>query len=116
MALKTFVSNFERVALCPDASTVAYAVQSSDRKPVVTQSGCLSNGVPGFAGGAEIWVTAMTGDSTRILTSDWGSNWGPRWSPDGRKLAFYSDRNGIPQSYFVTSPKIVKQNTNVFFV
>lgn len=92
-AIQTFVSNFERVTLSPDASLVAYSVRGEK----VSSSGFLPNGVPNFAGGSEVRVTGLTTQSTRVLTPGWGSNWGPRWSPDGRRLAFYSDRNGLPQ-------------------
>lgn len=92
-AIKTFVSNFERVTLSPDASLVAYSVRGER----VSASGFLPNGVPSFAGGSEVRVTDLAAQSTRVLTPDWGSSWGLRWSPDGRRLAFYSDRNGLPQ-------------------
>jgi hypothetical protein len=36
----------------------------------------------------------------RVVTpraAGWGTCWGPCWSPDGRRLAFYSDRDGAPR-------------------
>src|SRR5262249_52203639 len=38
-------------------------------------------------------VHTETGES-RNLTGGRGTSWGPAWSPDGRHLAFYSDRDG----------------------
>ena len=97
MPFKSLLGNCESVSLSPDARMVAYAVRSSDRNAPVTHSGFLASGVPGHAGGAEIWTTAIPGGETQVLTPAWGNSWCPRWSPDGRQLGFYSDRNGQPQ-------------------
>src|SRR5437016_8218551 len=52
----------------------------------------LGTGVPWYAAGNSIGiVNAETGESVE-LTKGKGSNWMPSWSPDGRYLAFYSDR------------------------
>jgi dipeptidyl aminopeptidase/acylaminoacyl peptidase len=97
MSFKKFTGYDEIALLSPDASMVAYGTQSSDRKVTVTHSGALANGVPGHLGGSEIEVTSLENNQIRLLTPGWGSSWGPRWSTDGRYLAFFSDRNGIPQ-------------------
>src|ERR671923_193596 len=47
--------------------------------------------------GAEVRLTELTSGQTQVLTPGWGTSWGARWSPDGRRLAFYSDRNGVAQ-------------------
>ena len=46
-----------------------------------------------------IWVTDVENGTHENLTRGWGSSWAPRWSPDGRALAFYSDKSGEPHLY-----------------
>ena len=43
-----------------------------------------------------LWVVPATGGDAKQLTSGPGEN-RPRWSPDGKKLAFISDRDGTQQ-------------------
>ena len=33
------------------------------------------------------------------ITNDWGIDVSPRFAPDGKRLAFVSDRSGTPQVY-----------------
>jgi Tol biopolymer transport system component len=48
----------------------------------------------------EIYVVRSDGAHLRNLTNAPGSNeWGPAWSPDGTRIAFNSDREGMPQVY-----------------
>ena len=50
-------------------------------------------------GYATVWVTNTQTGEHRNLTPDWGSSWAPRWSPQGRHLAFFSDRMGKPHLF-----------------
>ena len=43
-----------------------------------------------------LWVVPATGGDAKQLTSGPGED-RPRWSPDGKKLAFVSDRDGTQQ-------------------
>src|SRR5581483_6090464 len=43
-----------------------------------------------------LWVIAAGGGDAKQLTSGPGED-RPRWSPDGKKLAFVSDRDGTQQ-------------------
>jgi Tol biopolymer transport system component len=47
----------------------------------------------------EVFVMNSDGSDLTQLTSGSGNNDWPAWSPDGRKLAFISDRTGIEQVY-----------------
>ena len=39
------------------------------------------------------------GSGVARLTTSLGSEWGPAWSPDGRRIAFRSDRDGNIEIY-----------------
>jgi len=67
--------------LSPDGKSVAYVVNRIDRD---------ANGYR-----AAIWVAPLDGsEEPRQLTSGGRSDTSPRWSPDGRWLAFVSNRDG----------------------
>jgi len=57
----------------------------------------LAMGATRFVLGIELWLADIAQGTAKALTTGWESSWGPRWSPDGRWLAFYSDRNGEAQ-------------------
>jgi len=73
--------------LSPDGSRVAMAV-SEPAKP----SGQRRN----------IWVYDFPGHTLRQFTASAKSDTRPRWSPDGRTIAFLSNRDGENQIYLIT--------------
>ncbi len=48
---------------------------------------------------SEIWVMDLATYRSRRLTENGALDEYPRWSPDGREIAFYSDRDGTRQIY-----------------
>src|SRR6266480_123289 len=88
----------EQVAVSPDGRLVAYALVDPRRAPALAEADHSSqfspSGVPVFDRGADVFVTDRRSGTTRNVAAGQGSSWGPVWSPDGRRLAFYSDRDG----------------------
>ena len=88
--------------LSPDREYLAYTVANPERKSIslprtTGASSFLPTGASKNHYNSEIWVTHLSTRESHILTSDVGGNWAPQWSPDGRYVAFYSDRTGTPQ-------------------
>ena len=101
--LLQFSSFATRVPLhiTPDGNWIAYNTTTQDRG----QSGSAGfslysqTGVMYEMERGTVWIAnAQTGES-RNLTPGWGSSWAPRWSPDGKRLAFFSDKTGSPRLY-----------------
>ncbi len=55
-----------------------------------------------FAYGSDLWVVARTGGLARRLTSTPAIESDPHFSPDGRMIAFTSNRSGNPDVYVVS--------------
>src|ERR1043165_6429704 len=85
------------LSLCPgDEQWIAY--QLNDIRRLKKSSGkyadLTSTGVPRLGAGGDIWLTNVRTGQSRNLTGGLGSNWALAWSPNGKYLAFYSDRDG----------------------
>jgi len=68
----------------PDGQWIAYTVSTPD--------------LDANRNASNIWIVAVAGGDPRQLTRS-GKDQRPRWSPDGKKLAFVSSRDGMPQIY-----------------
>jgi Tol biopolymer transport system component len=73
--------------ISPDGSSVAYVV----RRSILDENRYAS----------AIYAIATDGGESRQLTAGEKRDSAPRWSPDGRTLAFVSDRSGTPQVYLL---------------
>jgi dipeptidyl aminopeptidase/acylaminoacyl peptidase len=73
--------------ISPDGRSVAYVVKSADLGRNTYTSA--------------IHLAPTDGGASRQLTAGTGRDSAPRWSPDGRLLAFISDRSGSPQLHLL---------------
>jgi dipeptidyl aminopeptidase/acylaminoacyl peptidase/ketosteroid isomerase-like protein len=70
----------------PDGRSVAYEVQKANWDANAFET--------------EVWVAQAGGRNYRLAGGK-GSSRGARWSPDGKRLAFLSDRDGKQQIYLI---------------
>ena len=75
--------------ISPDGRSVAFTVQSID---------AAANKRP-----KQIWMSPLYGGVPRRLTTDGETNERARWSPDGRSLAYVSDRGGSSQIWIMNA-------------
>ncbi|MCE2403470.1 PD40 domain-containing protein, partial [Candidatus Poribacteria bacterium] len=89
---------FDPIAASPDGTRLAVAVQSYSRKRVGTGiDGYIPTGLLDLQEGSEIWLVNVQSGKSRNLTPNWGTSYCPAWSPDGKRLAFYSDKHETAQ-------------------
>lgn len=75
--------------LSPDGQWVAYQVQSANWEDNLFE--------------IQIWVASTITGERHALTYSKKSSTSPEWSPDGRRIAFLSDRDGKQQLYVITA-------------
>ncbi|MGB9067646.1 MAG: prolyl oligopeptidase family serine peptidase [Candidatus Acidiferrales bacterium] len=86
------------LSLSPDGKDLAYTVQDNGRARRMDLETYDRTGIPPWGVGSDIWVRNTESAAERNLTAGDGDNWLPVWSPDGRYLAFLSDRGGTGQA------------------
>lgn len=80
------------IALAPGGKQIAYTVQDNRRARSFDFATFDQKGIPPWGIGSDIWVQSTDFGLGRSLTGGQGDNWLPVWSPNGRYLAFFSDR------------------------
>jgi len=98
-ALKVrYFGEYSPFRFSPDGERLAYVVRDNQKTNPNFREIQASTGVPWHAARADIYIVGrQTGESIN-LTESRANNWSPTWSPDGRFLAFFSDRDDSGQA------------------
>jgi dipeptidyl aminopeptidase/acylaminoacyl peptidase len=86
------------VEFSPDGKWVVYTGRDNRKSNTNDLTEDIRSGVPSYARGADVWLVSTDTHKTINLTGGEGANWSPAWSPDGRYLAFLSDRDNSGQA------------------
>jgi dipeptidyl aminopeptidase/acylaminoacyl peptidase len=81
------VRTITETQISPDGSRVLYVLRSANLEKNRYD--------------ASLWIVPTSGGNARQLIDGAKMDWSPRWSPDGRNIAFLSDRDGMPQVWLI---------------
>ena len=86
-------------AWSPDGRRIAFA---RGTKSCTAGEGCVGN--------TEVYVMNADGSGQRRLTRTPRDDFAPAWSPDGRRIAFVSERDGNPEIYVMNTDGSEQRN------
>ena len=82
------------IEFSPDGKSFVYAAEDPHRRRMIADETTRESGVWSYVSGSDVYVITTLNGEIRNLTGGKGGNWNPAWSPNGRYLAFLSDRDG----------------------
>lgn len=85
------------ISLSADGSWVAYTLQQTARAAETSHGNDYFSpaGTTWLADGAEVWIANTRTQKQFQISDPKSSGWSPSWSPNGRLLAFFSDKGGV---------------------
>ena len=82
---------------------ILFSLQPNEAKPTFYEPAISPNNAEiAFVSGDDIWTASIDGGEARLLISDPAEESRPLYSPDGKRLAFTSDRTGNGDIYLLT--------------